>query len=125
EEADDPFANGQLFVASLRFVMQTPWLQAPLLQAGWDMLVVDEAHQLRWSPEKASPEYQLVEEVSRAAEGLVLLSGTPEILGLAGHFARLRLLDPQRFHDYGAFLEEYAGYQEVSAIAKFLQGEKP
>ncbi len=125
EEGDDPFADGQLFVASLRYVMQTEWLHGPVLNADWDMLVVDEAHQMRWSPDGASPEYVLVEHIAKKTEGLVLLSGTPEILGLAGHFARLRLLDPQRFHDYGSFLEEHAGYQEISSIAKFLQGDKP
>lgn len=125
EEGDDPFSAGQLFIASTRFIMSRPDLQLASLEQDWDMLVVDEAHQLRWSSEQASPEYEYVAGVSAKAEGLILLSGTPEILGLAGHFARLKLLDPERFHDYGTFVEETTGYQEISAIAKILDGAKP
>ena len=33
--------------------------------AGWDMVVVDEAHHLAWTPEHVSPEYALVEELAR------------------------------------------------------------
>lgn len=125
EEGSAPFEDGQLFIASLKYVMSTPWLLADALESQWDMLIVDEAHQLRWSPEKESAEYTVVKKISAQSEGLVLLSGTPEILGLAGHFARLHLLDPQRFHSYDAFLEETMGYQEISSIAKFLGNAKP
>ncbi len=38
----------------------------------------------------------------RSAAGVLLLTATPEQLGLESHFARLRLLDPNRFHDFGA-----------------------
>lgn len=125
EEGDNPFDDGQLFIASLKHLMNTPWLYECAVTSQWDMLIVDEAHQLRWSPEKESPEYMAVKLMSSRTEGLILLSGTPEILGLGGHFARLHLLDPQRFHDFDAFLEETTGYQEISSIAKFLGGEKP
>lgn len=124
EEGTNPFEDNQLFIVSLRYLMQTEWLQHCVEASDWDLLVVDEAHQLRWAPGQSSPEYDLVSRLSRQTEGLILLSGTPEILGLAGHFARLRLLDPQRFHSYDAFIEETAGYQEISAIAKFLDSEK-
>jgi len=124
EDGQNPFEDGELFILSLRYLMQEPMLAEQLKAQDWDLLVVDEAHQLRWSPEKSSAEYDLVAALTEMTEGLVLLSGTPEILGLAGHFARLRLLDPQRFHDYEAFLEEHSNYQEISAIAKFLDTEK-
>lgn len=125
EEGENPFEDNQLFIVSIRYLMQSPWLAEHMLADQWDMLIVDEAHQLRWNPGRPSPEYELVEKLSNQTEGLVLLSGTPEILGLGGHYARLHLLDPQRFHDYDAFLEEHASYQEISAIAKFLGGAKP
>ncbi|MBY0515625.1 MAG: RNA polymerase-associated protein RapA [Bacteriovoracaceae bacterium] len=124
EEGDNPFEDQQLFIVSLRYLMQNPWLSDCILNDEWDMLIVDEAHQLRWNPGNPSAEYQLIEKIAEHTEGLILLSGTPEILGLGGHFARLHLLDPQRFHDYDKFLEEHAGYEEISAIAKFLSAEK-
>lgn len=125
EEGDNPFEDNQLFIVSLRYLMQNEWLQSHMLADQWDLLIVDEAHQLRWSPENPSPEYQIIKELSDQTEGLILLSGTPEILGLGGHYARLHLLDKERFHDYNAFLEEHGSYQEISAIARFLDGAKP
>ncbi len=65
----------------------------------WDLLVVDEAHHLAWSPEAASPRYTMVEQLAATIPGVILLTATPEQLGRSGHFARLRLLDPQRYHD--------------------------
>lgn len=124
EDHENPFEEQQLFIVSLRFLMQHPGLADHAKADQWDMVIVDEAHQLRWSPTQVSAEYKLLEELAQRTEGLVLLSGTPEILGLAGHFSRLRLLDPQRFHDYDAFLEDHANYQEISAIAKFLDSAK-
>ena len=52
-----------------------------------------------------SPEYQLVEALTRKSHGLLLLTATPEQLGAEGHFARLRLLDPERYPDLEKFKE--------------------
>jgi ATP-dependent helicase HepA len=53
------------------------------------------------------------------------LTATPEQLGRAGHFGRLRLLDPQRFHDYAAFVAEEEAYGPVAGLAASLLDEKP
>jgi len=90
------------------------------LAAGWDMVVVDEAHHLAWSPETESAEYALVAQLAAKSPGLLLLTATPTQLGLAGHFARLRLLDPYRYDDYDAFLEEAEGYVVVAGVAEKL-----
>ncbi|MEJ6591120.1 MAG: RNA polymerase-associated protein RapA [SAR86 cluster bacterium] len=75
---------------------------------------VDEAHHLQWSPEQASPAYTVVERISNIANGLLLLTATPEQLGRLGHFARLRLLDPSRYYDYEQFLLEETHFTEVA-----------
>jgi ATP-dependent helicase HepA len=93
------------------------------VDAGWDLLVVDEAHHLRWSPESASAEYRLIEELSERSEGVLLLTATPEQLGLASHFARLRLLDPDRYSDLARFEEEARSYREVAEVAGKLIGD--
>ena len=86
-------------------------------EAGWDMLVVDEAHHLEWSPEASSKEYELVESLSRRSTGLLLLTATPEQLGADGHFARLRLLDPDRYPDLERFREEQSEYEVAAGLA--------
>ena len=125
ERGDRPFEDGQLFVASLKYLMKEDWLLEQAVDSKWDLLVVDEAHQLRWSPEDASMEYDFVAAIAASTPGVLLLSGTPEILGLAGHYARLHLLDPNRFHDFNQFVEETMGYKPITDLArKLIKNEK-
>lgn len=57
--------------------------------------------------------------------GILLLTATPEQLGMESHFARLRLLDPNRFHDFEQFVEEQQNYRPVAdAVALLLAGNK-
>jgi ATP-dependent helicase HepA len=123
ERGDRPFEDGQLFVASLKFLMKEDWLLEQALDSKWDLLVVDEAHQLRWAPDNSSMEYDFVAALAKDTPGVLLLSGTPEILGLAGHYARLHLLDPNRFHDFNQFVEETTNYKPITGLAnKLIQG---
>jgi ATP-dependent helicase HepA len=116
----NPFLEDQLILASLRLFASNEKRLEQAIAAGWDLLVVDEAHHLGWTPETVSPEYRAVDSLSRSASGLLLLTATPEQLGMESHFARLRLLDPARFHDLGAFLQETEGYREIAKEAEAL-----
>lgn len=49
---------------------------------------------------------------------LLLLSATPERLGLESHFSRLQLLDSEKFHSFDEFRTSYESYQ---ALADDLQ----
>ena len=120
EDNNNPFLGEQLVLCSLNFFMQHPERQAQAVEAGWDMLVVDEAHHLQWQPQQASPEYSFVEQLAHTTASVLLLTATPEQLGAAGHFARLRLLDPHRFHDLDTFLDEETSYQPVAQAAAEL-----
>ena len=120
---DNPFDDAQLVIASTAFLAGLPKRAAQATEAGWDLLVVDEAHHLEWTPEQASPEYSLVERLAARTPGLVLLTATPEQLGRGGHFARLRLLDPARYADLDAFLAESGRFVQVSqAVGNLLDG---
>lgn len=121
DERENPFEQSQLVLCSLSFLTDTPEARADAEAAGWDLLVIDEAHHLEWSPGNASPEYQAVESLSARTQGLLLLTATPEQMGVAGHFARLRLLDPARYHDLAAFEVEEAQYAEINRIVRTLQ----
>ena len=120
----NPFEDEQLVIADFDFLENSPKYARQLLDAPWDLLVVDEAHHLAWSPEQASPRYRMVEQLAQAIPGVILLTATPEQLGRSGHFARLRLLDPQRYHDLDGYLAEAETYQALSKIAdRLLDGE--
>ena len=120
----NPFEDEQLVIADFGFLENSPKHARQLLEAPWDLLVVDEAHHLAWSPEQASPRYRMVEQLARTIPGVILLTATPEQLGRSGHFARLRLLDPQRYHDLDGYLAEAETWQALSKIAdRLLDGE--
>lgn len=127
EEIGNPFAEEQQVLCSLDFLTSHPTALDDAMAAGWDLMVVDEAHHLAWSPDAASPEYQAVESLSAITRGLLLLTATPEQIGVASHFARLRLLDPARFHDLNEFRREEDAYGEVNAVVRQLldSSERP
>jgi ATP-dependent helicase HepA len=120
DSGHNPFEDEQLVIADFSFLEHSPKRASQLLDARWDLLVVDEAHHLAWTPEEASPRYTLVEQLAAATPGVILLTATPEQLGRSGHFARLRLLDPQRYHDLNAYLAESERFQSLSHIADKL-----
>ncbi|NMY40168.1 RNA polymerase-associated protein RapA [Pseudomonas sp. WS 5013] len=122
-DADNPFEDTQLALVSLEWLKDSDKAQDAAFAAGWDLLVVDEAHHLVWHPEKASDEYRLVEQLAEVIPGVLLLTATPEQLGLESHFARLRLLDPDRFHDLDAFRAESANYRPVAEAVQELLDE--
>ncbi len=111
---DNPFYTEQLILTSLELLVNDPTAAKHALDGRWDLLVVDEAHRLEWSVKRVSDEYALVEGLSAKTRGLLLLTATPEQFGRAAHFARLRLLDPGRFYDFAAFVEEETHYEPVA-----------
>lgn len=119
-DASNPFEDTQLALVSLEWLTSAELAQDAAFAAGWDLLVVDEAHHLVWHPEQPSPEYALVEQLAQVIPGVLLLTATPEQLGQESHFARLRLLDPDRFHDLEAFRAESANYQPVAEAVQEL-----
>ena len=121
----NPFLDDQLIICSTDFLASDEKRANQAEAAGWDMLVVDEAHHLKWSTEAVGPKYQVVEQLSKATGGLLLLTATPEQLGLQSHFARLRLLDPERYTNYESFKNESKDNKTTADIVEKLSLKKP
>ena len=121
---ENPFHAEQQVLCTLEFFEQHPDRHQQAVAGDWDLLVVDEAHHLQWSPGHASPEYQLIEALALQTRGVLLLTATPEQLGKESHFARLRLLDPNRFHDFEDFVAEEKSYEPVAGAVEALLGEQ-
>ncbi len=119
-DADNPFEDTQIALLSLDWISQDEQAQQHLLQANWDIMVVDEAHHLRWHPEQPSAAYTLIEKLASQIAGVLLLTATPEQLGHASHFARLRLLDPKRFHSLEQLEAETSNYQIIAEASNEL-----
>lgn len=117
----NPFLDDQLLLCDIGLLTENPARLDEAVSAGWDLVVVDEAHHLAWTPESPSAAYSAIERLGQATPGLLLLTATPEQLGVAGHFARLRLLDPDRFHDLHAFVSEAQTYQAVAQVARAIE----
>ncbi|MFK8017553.1 MAG: RNA polymerase-associated protein RapA [Gammaproteobacteria bacterium] len=119
EGIENPFEADQRVLCSLSLLTENPDTLAAALDADWDLVIVDEAHHLVWSDDadtdgQSTSPYRCVEELALRCAGLLLLTATPQQLGEDSHFARLRLLDPARFHDVDAFREEQAGYRTLN-----------
>ena len=114
----NPFLDDQLVLASVGLLADNEHRASQALEAGWDMLIVDEAHHLEWTKDQVSKEYQMVEKLASRIPSLLLLTGTPGQLSPEGHFARLRLLEPERFSDLNKFLKDSSEAAEVSSLVK-------
>jgi len=119
-DSDNPFETEQLIICSLDFVRRNKQRLEKLADAEWDLMIVDEAHHLVWSEDAPSREYQVIEQLAERIPGVLLLTATPEQLGLESHFARLRLLDPNRFHDFALFEEEQKHFRPIADAVTLL-----
>ncbi|MDD0824444.1 RNA polymerase-associated protein RapA [Mannheimia sp. AT1] len=123
--SENPFESESLVITSLNWLETTPARAQQVLDAEWDLLIVDEAHHLEWSESAPSIGYQLVERLAKQIASVLLLTATPEQLGQESHFARLALLDSDRFYDYQQFVAEQTQYQPVADAVNTLLSDKP
>ncbi len=118
----NPFLDRQLVLTTLPVLLSDPKIEAHALDAGWDTLIVDEAHHLE-TPDAAkhTPGYDCIASLASEVPSLLLLTATPEQMGHQGHFARLQLLDPHRFVSFDQFKDEEANYRALADIATAIE----
>lgn len=119
----NPFEAGQQMVCSLSLLTENAAIYADAYAAGWDVMVVDEAHHLSWTGTQVSDAYTTIAGLAEQIPSLLLLTATPEQLGVESHFARLKLLDPARYHDFAAFKVQEENYQVISELVMQLQAD--
>ena len=117
-EEENPFLNEQLVLCSLDFFAQNPHRKEQAIQAGWDIVVVDEAHHLQWTEHAPGDSYLFVQQLADNSDGLILLTATPEQLGKETHFAQLNLLDADRFYSLEQFLLEQYEFEPIAHLAE-------
>ena len=125
-----PFEAHQRLVMSLERLAQDEALSAQAAGTFWDLIVVDEAHHLRWGPKDGgNPAYRLMELLAQRTRHLLLLTATPMALDPTEYHALLRLLDPSRFDDpatFGAVADRAAAIRTVgTALGRALAEAAP
>lgn len=124
----NPFESEQLILCSQNFLCSDKNIATQASETNWDLVIVDEAHHLEWSPNPEIPSsdaYLAVEALAAKCQGLLLLTATPEQVGIESHFARLRLLDPSRFHNLQIFIEEQKQFVSLNEIVSHLNENIP
>jgi ATP-dependent helicase HepA len=121
QEDCNPFESAQLVLCSRSFLEQQARWQDQALATSWDMLIIDEAHQLLRASRDDDPAWQLAARLAAAIPAVLLLTATPDQSGLASSFRLLQLLDPGRFHDLDVFLDEQQHYHKLAALLDPLQ----
>ena len=93
-----------------------------LTESAWDMVIVDETHHFDLLSD--DPASDTLKVLGAESQHLLLLSATPERMGLEQHFSRLQLLDPSRFHDFTAFKQQYDNYESLADdLAQLVDSE--
>ena len=88
-EPGEPWDRHPLVITSLEWLSRSKQESDHAAEAGWDLVVIDEAHHLRG--ERA---YQVAQSLAGRTWGLLLLTATPLQLDPAEYHALLRLVDP-------------------------------
>jgi len=115
--ATNPFFEHQLGIFSMDF-LKSKKRQTQVLEAQWDMVIIDEAHHITDDEQN----YRFIKGLAGKVFGLMLLTATPEQMGVKNHFLHLKLLDPERYFDFNTYLNETARYKKtIKAIHELIQ----
>ncbi|MEE2961233.1 MAG: SNF2-related protein [Myxococcota bacterium] len=116
---ENPFEAHQRFIVSLDRVAGDEMLAKDAASVEWDLVIIDEAHHLRWAPiGDANLRYGLSESLAKQARHLLLLTATPMALDPAEYQALLRLLNPERFDDPTQFEKTHLRISRLSELAR-------
>jgi ATP-dependent helicase HepA len=110
------FAIGQVHLVTHRQLKEVETL-AQIVEHDWDLMVVDEAHHL---PTQKGEEILHWSTFAQQVDHLLLLTATPEQLGLESHFGRLQLLDAGRFSSFEKYQADEASFSELTELAAAL-----
>ena len=91
-----------------------------ILESDYDIAIIDEAHNV----DIDSEDFLTLEKLADQLQHLVLLTATPEQLGIESHFARLKLLDPAKFSSLDTFLEQEKSYFSLNEKLQDLSRNK-
>jgi superfamily II DNA or RNA helicase len=127
--AREEFSAAERFGAPLKAIGSLHMLRSdPILQAlatgdlRFDLVIVDESHHMQ-NPETIS--HRLGEQLSAAADHMLMLSATPLSLSTANLFHQLSILVPEEFFDVSEFDATIAPNQHLNQAIRALRNRPP
>jgi len=112
-------------ITSLQFARDDSRRQE-IAAAGWDLVIIDEAHHARRRWETSSTFHQtkaylLARELRDRTKGLLLLTATPLQLEPFEFYSLIELLDPGAFRSYEDFKAYYDARREDNSLVSRVQ----
>lgn len=120
EDGISAFSSNQLCIVAMDWLIKSPKTVQKIQQNTFNLVVMDEAHHIRWDYEEPSPKWLVAKTISEFCEGLLLLTATPRQYGFDTQFGLLNLVDPVRYSDFDQFVEEADFAREVAHVSKAL-----
>jgi ATP-dependent helicase HepA len=118
EAPDDdasPWGRHPLVITSLEWLSRSKEEAKSAAAAGWDLVVIDEAHHLR-----GARAYEVAQALARRTWGLLLLTATPLQLDPTEYHALLRLVDPAPAATEQELRARLARQGDLSALVRAL-----
>src|SRR3954454_5477804 len=117
EAEGEPWDRHSLVITSLEWLSRSKEESQHAASAGWDLVVIDEAHHLR-----GARAYEVAQALARKTWGLLLLTATPLQLDPAEYHALLRLVDPAPAATAQELRARLARQGDLSAEVRALLG---
>ena len=113
-EGFNPFEAHRCVVVGLEFLRDRPRLTEQAVEAGIDLLIVDEAHHLRRPVgHPGNRAYRAIQPIAESGGNVLLLTATPLDQDAHGFFRLLQLLRPEEFPDDEALKERIRSNQPL------------
>ena len=112
-----------LCIIAMEWLVKSPDNIQKITEAKFDLLVMDEAHHIRWDYEEPSAKWVVAKKISDFCNGVLLLTATPRQYGFDTQFGLLNIVDPDRYSDFDKFLDEAEFSKQVATIAKKLANQ--
>ncbi|MGY1784683.1 SNF2-related protein [Geodermatophilus sp. SYSU D00698] len=116
----NPFAARDNVICSLPFVANEK-RAAQVIEAEWDLVVFDEAHRVRRTPQKETAAYRLADELKEHVHGLLLLTATPVQLHPYELYSLIQLVEPGTFRNERAFEKQRLEIPQLNDLMKQLE----
>src|SRR5712672_2778397 len=117
DEEGSPWGRHPLVITSLEWLSRSREETKAAATAGWDLVVMDEAHHLR-----GARAYEVAQSLAAKTWGLLLLTATPLQLDPAEYHALLRLVDPAPAATEEELRARLARQGDLSAEVRALLG---